>query len=116
MMSELATPFAWAVVIWLAPAEGGRKTGPPSAPVYAANCSFPAEGENDVIADGPTTATIYSPLLAKEAENDDGSWVCAIDFLARDLVSACMLSGTSMLVMEGPRSSGRAFIIQANQP
>lgn len=49
-------------------------------------------------------------MLQKVDERPDGSWVCNLDFFARELVATYLSPGASMLVMEGPKVMGQATI------
>jgi hypothetical protein len=115
MITEILTPAAWAEVRWLSSAAGGRRSGPPTAPVYAANCAFPLGGEAELVPGWPATAEKYSLLLQKLAERDDGTWSCALDFLARDLVAAAISCGGEILVMEGPKVVARGVVIEIDE-
>lgn len=110
MIDNISSPAAWADVRWRSAADGGRKSGPPTAPVYAANCTFPLGSESDMVPGWPATAEKYSLLLQKLSENADGAWHCALDFLARDLVAGLITPGAEVLVMEGPRVVGDAIV------
>ncbi|WP_157575003.1 hypothetical protein [Jiangella muralis] len=110
MIEKIETPAATARVTWRSPHEGGRKSGPPSAPVYAANCAFPIGGETELDPGWPATAEKFSLLLQRIAESPAGEWECKLDFLARNLVKQYLQPGAVMLVMEGPTVVGKAII------
>jgi len=111
MRDEIAEPLAMGTVSWLSHAQGGRSSGPPTAPVYAANCTFPLGGEEELIPGWPATAEEFSALLQRTGENADGTWECRIGFLAPDLVSEYLRPGAIMLIMEGPtKVVGQAII------
>jgi hypothetical protein len=110
MIDNLETPAATALVVWFTPEQGGRLSGPPTAPVYAANCSFPLGGESETVPGWPATAEKFSLLLQKVEITDDGAWLCKIDFMARDLVADYLAPAAPMLVMEGPKVVGQATI------
>lgn len=110
VIQEISSPIAWADVYWRSATDGGRKSGPPTAAVYAANCTFPLGGEADLVPGWPSTAEKYSLLLQQLEIRADSSWYCAIDFLARDLVTDYLVVGATMLIMEGPRVVGDALI------
>src|SRR5690606_4782882 len=40
MLENIENPLALATVTWLPPEQGGRRSGPPSAPVYASTTTF----------------------------------------------------------------------------
>jgi hypothetical protein len=110
MIENLDTPAALALVRWLTPEQGGRASGPPTVPVYAANCSFPLGGEAETVPGWPATAEKFSLLLQKIEVAEGGAWLCKIDFLARDLVVDHLVPRSPMLVMEGPKVVGHATI------
>ena len=110
MIHEISSPVAWADVCWRSATDGGRKSGPPTAAVYAANCAFPLGSEVDLVPGWPSTAEKYSLLLQRLEVQADSSWYCAIDFLARDLVANYLVVGATMLIMEGPRVVGDALV------
>lgn len=112
MLENIDTPVATARVTWLAPEEGGRRSGPPAAPVYAANCTFPLGGEAATIPRWPATVEKFSLLLQKVGEQPDSTWLCNIDFFAPGLVASYLVAGAPMLVMEGPKVVGRALITE----
>jgi len=116
MIENIDTPAATALVTWLTPEQGGRRSGPPTAPVYAANCSFPLGGEAETVPGWPATAEKFSLLLQKLDVTDTGAWLCKIDFLARDLVAGYLVPASSMLVMEGPKVVGNATIEEVFLP
>lgn len=110
MIDNIESPAAIARVTWLTAEQGGRRSGPPTAPVYAANCAFPLGGENEVVPGWPGTAEKFSVLLQKQDVIADGSWVCKVDFLARHLVAPHLRTSAEMLVMEGPKVVAHAII------
>lgn len=109
MIENLENRMASALVTWRTAAEGGRASGPPTAPVYAANCAFPLGGERETVPDWPATAEKFSILIQKVGEPSDG-WLCDLDFFAPDLVMPYLVPGALMLVMEGPKVVGEATI------
>jgi hypothetical protein len=100
MIESIESPVASAVVRWRSPEVGGRKSGPPSAPVYAANCSFPDALPENSAESG--VGSIYSIFIQKVHDLPDGQWLCNLDFIAKALVAKYLLPGSPMLVMEGP--------------
>lgn len=81
-------------------------SGPPTARVYAANCTFPLGGERELVPGWPATGEMYSLLLQKRTELPNGAWLCYADFLALDLVAEYLRPGAQMIVMEGPKVVG----------
>lgn len=110
MIEHIERPAANVTVVWLPASEGGRASGPPTVPVYAANCAFPLGNDVEVMPGWPATAEKFSLLLQKIDERPDGIWFCNVGFLAPDLVAPYLSPGASMLVMEGPKVVGTATI------
>jgi len=110
MIENIENPVAIALVDWLQPSAGGRTSGPPTAPVYAANCTFPLGGERETVPGWPATAEKFSVFIQKVDDGPDGAWICKIDFIAPDLVAPYLGRGVQMLVMEGPKVVGQATI------
>lgn len=110
MLESFEHPVATAQVRWVTPALGGRRSGPPSSPVYAATCAFPLGGEHETVPGWPATAQMLSLLLQQVDEFSDGTWFCAADFLAPDLAVDRLRIGAPMLVMEGPKVIAHAVI------
>ncbi|SDM67647.1 hypothetical protein SAMN04489726_2854 [Allokutzneria albata] len=96
--------LARALVRWKSAEEGGRVSGPPTAPVYAATAVF-VEG-------GQRTADHLSILLQDLGGLEDGR-LCAVDFLVRELAAPHLVVGGELLVMEGPKVVATARVIEA---
>ena len=115
MREHLDAPVARAVVTWRSAAEGGRRSGPPTAPVYAATCVFPLGDDAEVRPGWPTTAEPHlSVLLEAESSLADKRGLYAVDFLAPELARPFLHVGAPMLVMEGPRVVGEATFVEVN--
>lgn len=110
MIKQIAEPVAVAVVRWLSPAQGGRRSGPPAAPVYAATCVFAMGGDREVYPDWPKGADHFSILLEEVERLPDDGRVCKVDFLARDLALRFVHAGAGLLIMEGPKVVAHAEI------
>jgi len=103
-MGAILDPVAEAVVHWRAVEEGGRSSGPSTAPVYVASTVFVLGGERELQPGWPWTADlILSVWVERIATRDDGSWLCKIDFPVRDLAVHYVVPGGEFLRMEGPR-------------
>jgi hypothetical protein len=63
MMTRIADPLAEAVVIWRTAEQGGRRFGPPTAPVYAATAVFVRGGDREVQPGWPASVDQLSILL-----------------------------------------------------
>ena len=50
VIRSIDAPAADALIRWLPADQGGRQSGPPTAPVYAADCTFPLGGETETSA------------------------------------------------------------------
>ena len=111
-MDKIENPAARAVVRWRTAEEGGRRSGPATAPVYMATAVF-ALGEEDEVQPGwPASADQLSILLEKTGELDDGRWSCAVGFLLPDLARPHLHPGAELLVLEGPRTVAVAHITE----
>lgn len=110
MIRAIDEPMAFAEVVWLTAEEGGRKSGPPTAPVYAATCVFPLGDDATVVPGWPATGDALSILLQQVGLEPDGTAICKVDFLARDLARPFLHRGAQVLVMEGPAVVARATI------
>ncbi|MEC4571608.1 hypothetical protein [Streptomyces virginiae] len=110
MMKKIKDPAAEAVVSWRSAEEGGRRSGPPTAPVYAATAVFVHGDDRDLQPGWPSSANHLSILLEETSVCEDGSRVCKVDFLVRDLATPHLLPGGEILVMEGPRVVASALI------
>jgi len=104
--------MAVASVAWLTEKEGGRKSGPPTAPVYAATCVFALGSDSEVQPGWPATGDALSILLQAVSTAANGSGTYKVDFLARDLARPLLHVGADVLVMEGPTVVARAVILE----
>jgi hypothetical protein len=110
MIEDIVEPAAFAVVRWLSPAQGGRRSGPPAAPVYAATCIFPLGDVHEVHPDWPRGVEQLSILLAEVERLPNDDRVCKVRFLVPDLAQPFLHPGAEILVMEGPKIVGNAVI------
>ncbi|MGD1225806.1 hypothetical protein AB9Q10_46170 [Streptomyces krungchingensis] len=110
-MIELKAPLAVAVVRWLPESQGGRHSGPPTAPVYAATTAF---GNASTCAQ--SGAELLSILVQRIDTLPDGSDLANIGFLVPDLARAHLRIGTEILITEGPNVVARAVIRELLQP
>src|ERR1700743_1087483 len=113
MIEEIKEPLAHAVVTWVAPEMGGRRSGPPSAPVYAATSVFVRGGDAEVQPGWPAGADQLSILVQRAETLPGGAWRCEIDFLARDLAAPLARPGAVLLIMEGPKVAAPAVVTAA---
>ncbi|BCY09689.1 hypothetical protein L3i22_047770 [Actinoplanes sp. L3-i22] len=96
---------------WLTAAEGGRRSGPPTAPVYAATCVFPLGGEEQVVPGWPGSADQLS-ILVEQFAGDAHERLARVDFLVPGLAEPHLRPGRQILILEGPRVVGHAIIRQ----
>jgi hypothetical protein len=110
MIEDIREPLAHAVVTWVAPETGGRRSGPPSAPVYAATSVFVHGGDAEVQPGWPLGADQLSILVQMTETLPGGAWLCKIDFLARDIAAPMVRPGVVLLIMEGPKVVATAVV------
>jgi hypothetical protein len=96
---ELKEPLAVAEIRWLPESQGGRASGPPSAPVYAATATFAGSG-----------AAPLSILVQHLSTQPDGTTLANIGFLVPDLAKPHLHVGTELKITEGPRVVAHAVI------
>ncbi|SDX35637.1 hypothetical protein SAMN05216215_101026 [Saccharopolyspora shandongensis] len=104
MMEKIEKPVAEAMVVWRTPEEGGRKSGPPTAPVYMATAVFVQGGDDEVQPGWPASADQVSILLQETDRVDDDSRRCLVGFLVPELVLSHVRAGAELLVLEGLRT------------
>jgi hypothetical protein len=109
-MEQIERPMAEAVVSWRTPDDGGRQSGPPTAPVYMATSVFVLGDDHEVMPGWPVTAEHLSILLQKIQELDAGRWRCVVGFLVPDLARPNLRLGAELLVLEGPRTVATAEV------
>lgn len=112
MMDKIENAVASAVVRWRIADEGGRRSGPPTAPVYMATAVFALGDESEVQPGWPASADQLSILLEKTGELDDGGWSCVVGFLVPDLARPHLHPDAELLVLEGPRTVAVAHITE----
>jgi hypothetical protein len=94
--------------------DGGKLSGPPSGPVYAATAVAVLGGDADVLPGWPATAPQFSIVLEFDAAPIEGDWSPT---RVRALVegapgSEALEPGAELLVMEGPRDVARLVLDQ----
>lgn len=110
MIQDIADPVALAVVTWVTPAMGGRASGPPAGPVYAATAVVVHGADAEVLPGWPATANQLSILLQEVGSLPGGARICKVDFLARDLAMPFVRAGAILLIMEGPKAVATAVV------
>jgi hypothetical protein len=110
VINQIEQPMAIAALSWLGAQEGGRRSGPPTAPVYAATCVFPLGDDAEVLPGWPAAGDALSILLEAVEITADGRGTYKVDFLARDLARPLLYPGATVLIMEGPSVVARGVI------
>ncbi len=110
MIQEISKPVAHAVVTWVPPEQGGRRSGPPTARVYAATCVFVMGDDHETQPGWPQGADQLSILLQEVGTLPHGARLNRVDFLVRDLARPFIHPGAELLIMEGPTIVGNAVI------
>jgi hypothetical protein len=110
VIEDLKEPLAHAVVTWVSPEMGGRRSGPPSGALYAATSVFVRGGDAEVQPGWPLGADQFSVLVQMTETLPGGAWLCKVDFLARDLAAPLVRPGVVLLIMEGPKVVATAVI------
>lgn len=93
MIENIDVPVATARMRWRTAEEGGRRSGPPTAPVYAATCVFPLGGEEAVQPGWPATADKLSILLQEVERRRDGERLYKVGFLFPRLRGSSFIPG-----------------------
>ncbi len=88
-----------AEIRWLPESQGGRSSGPPTTPVYAATATFPG-----------SDAALLSILVQHIGAQPDGLALANIGFLVPDLARPHLQLGTELLITEGPTIVAHAVI------
>lgn len=107
---KIEKPIATARVRWLTASEGGRKSGPPTAPVYMATAVFHIGGEEETVPGWPGTADQLSILVQRTEGQGDGSDISIIGFLVPDLARVHLHPNARLLILEGPKVVAEATI------
>jgi len=110
MIENIDSPAAIASFRWLSDAEGGRRSGPPAARVYAATCIFPLGGEAETMPGWPATATQISILIQRLGAEPAAQELAKVGFLVPDLAKPYLHAGAKVLVMEGPKAVAHGII------
>ena len=86
MIDEIEDPAGSVLIRWVAPDQGGRRSGPPAASAYAATAVF-ALGDDEAVRPGwPATADQVSILIQRTGIGPDGCDSARIGFLVPDLL------------------------------
>ena len=109
---KIEKPVAIARIRWLTASEGGRKSGPPTAPVYMATSVFQLGGEEETVPGWPGTADHLSILVQRIEEQGDGVDISLIGFLVPELARAHLHPNARLLILEGPKVVAGATILE----
>lgn len=101
MIKTIENPLATAVVRWLSLAQGGRNSGPPTAPVYAATT---------ILRSAADEIEHFSILLERVKELDEWSFVMRVGFLVPELVRPRLRRGMQIPILEGPKVVAHATL------
>jgi hypothetical protein len=117
VITEIHDPVATVEIRWVSAADGGRRCGPPTAPVYVTTCVFPLGGEAEVQPGWPLDADpMVSILIQRTGRTPDGADLAKIDFLFPDLAVPHIHVGADILVLEGPKPVARAVVREVLRP
>jgi hypothetical protein len=109
-MDAIENPAAEVTVSWLTAEEGGRRSGPPTAPVYMATCVFVEDGDDELLPGWPASADQISILLQQTHNLGPLRGRYLAGFLVPELATDHLRPGARVLVMEGPKVVGRAQV------
>lgn len=109
MVIAFKEPLAVAAIRWLPESQGGRSSGPPTAPVYAATATFRSDSEG-------SDADLLSILVQRVRTQPDGSDLASIGFLVPELARPHLRLGAEPLITEGPNVVAHAVIHELLQP
>jgi len=109
-MEKIESPVAEGVAVWRTHAEGGRSSGPPTAPVYMATAVFVQGREKEIQPGWPASADQLSILLQETERLDDDHRRCPVGFLVPELALPHLRPGAELLVLEGPRTVAQVRI------
>lgn len=107
---EIKNPVATANVRWLTASEGGRISGPPTAPVYSATAVFCLGGEAETAPGWPASADQLSILVQPLGGHEGEEGVSLIGFLLPDLARPHLHPDAELLILEGPKVVAEATI------
>lgn len=112
MMTKIEKPLAAALVRWRSAEQGGRRSGPPNAPVYMATSGLAAAGGGAGCPNWSASVDMLSILLQKTAELADGRWRCLVGFLVPELARPHLARDTEILVLEGAKVVATATVLE----
>jgi hypothetical protein len=111
MNSSIPEPMAEVHIRWRSPSEGGRRSGPPPGPEYAATAVFMYGDDTETQPNWPASGEHFSVRMEYASPLKGSEVTAVVDFLAPDLVQGQLREGARFLIMEGPRAVGEATVI-----
>lgn len=112
MISNIEDPLAFAAVTWASAEEGGRRSGPPTAPVYSATAVLKLGDDAAVMPGWPATADQLSILLQRVSQPAATEEVVKVGFLYPELAQPFLRNGAEFLVLEGPKVVARGVVTE----
>lgn len=110
-MMSIERPLAVVSITWLTAAEGGRRSGPPTAEVYMATCVFPYGDEHELYLDWPCDVDpTLSILIQMIGSGEAAETVANIGFLVPELAAPHLHDGAVIDILEGRQIVGRAIV------
>ena len=103
MLAEIEDPVASAVLTWVPAAAGGRRSGPPTAPVYSATAVFRLGVDAEIQPGWPTAADQVSILLQRISQLPAQVESVRIGFLFPELAAPYVQACAGFVVLEGPK-------------
>jgi hypothetical protein len=110
--SHVKDPVAAVAVRWVAAAAGGRRSGPPTAPVYAATAVFRLDGEAETAPGWPANADQLSILVQRTGVLPGGEDLASIGFLFPYLARPYLHVGAELVILEGPKAVAYAVVCE----
>jgi hypothetical protein len=115
MLSGIESPLAIAALAWVSPEKGGRRSGPPTAPVYSATAAFRLGDETEVHPGWPSTADQVSILLQRISQRPADVEDVKVGFLFPEIVTDYVRPGAEFVVLEGPKVVATGVIKEVYQ-
>lgn len=103
MLTEIENPVASAVLTWVPATKGGRRSGPPTAPVYSATAAFRLGDDAEIHPGWPTTTDQVSILLQRMSQPPAETESVKVGFLFPELAAPYVQPGVGFVVLEGPK-------------
>lgn len=110
-MGPIDDPAALAVVEWLSPQAGGRRSGLPWWP-YAADCEFLREDMRHHPGRREALGIYFTFGLEPVELISDTVWRVKMDYMMREFALPCLWEGRQMVIREGPRVVAVAVITE----